>query len=138
MKFIFLLLTVVVLWGCSESEAERRERIAADSARKADSVAALLRPRREPYEAAVAMVKERLKAPAGAYFAPVLLKDDTVQVRLVGDSLATIVGEYDSQNAFGTYLHGYYKATLRKVGEKWIGAERYDFQSVQLTDYKPF
>lgn len=141
MKYLYIIILTLVIgavWGCGETEAERVERQRADSVRRADSLATLLLPRKEPYDVAVGLVKEQLKVPSTAYFAPVLLKDDTVRIVFDGNEAATVYGEYDSQNSFGAFLHGYYKAMLKKVDGKWVGAQPYSFQSVQLTSFKQY
>lgn len=138
MRFLSLALVAVIVIGCGESEADRIAREQADSTRRADSVAALLAPRKVPYEKAVSLVKERLKSPSTARFADVSMEDDTVTIRFKGDSLAYVYGEYDAQNAFGTFMHGYYKVSLQKRNGEWTGKdEQFDFNNVELTDYKP-
>lgn len=114
------------LASCGESaedkakrEAEQRKQ---DSVRKADSLTALLAPRKSIYDAAVGMVRERLKSPSSARFAAVTLTNDSVQIIERGKDTVWVIGHYEAQNAFGTYLHDRYKARLRKDSTgKWVG-----------------
>ncbi len=120
------IVVLVMLSACGESEADRAKRLSdsirVDSTRRADSVAALLKPRQEVYDAAVSLVKERLKAPSTARFAAVDVSDDTVKIELIAKDTAFVYGEYDSQNSFGTYLHGKYKVRLRRDSTgHWVG-----------------
>jgi hypothetical protein len=132
-----MLLSLLLLAGCGESEQQRQARLLAeqkaDSTRKADSIALLLKPRQEAFDAAVAMVKERLKAPSTARFAQVRLADDTVKIAYSGKDTAEVRGEYDSQNAFGTYLHGTYRVQMRRDSSgKWVGKSGMEMFDVDI------
>lgn len=119
-------LLTLSLASCGESAEEKAKREAeqrkADSTHKADSLAKLLAPRKAIYDVAVGMVKEKLKAPSTARFPAVTLTNtDSVQITERGKDTVWVIGHYDSQNAFGTYMHGRYKARLRKDSTgKWI------------------
>ena len=132
-------LSLLLFTACGESDAERAKRLAdstrADSVRRADSLAALLRPREEVYNAAVALVKSRLKAPSTARFAGVTLVDDTVKIELIAKDTASVYGEYDAQNSFGTYLHSRYKVRLRRDSSgAWVGRSGMEILDVNM-DY---
>lgn len=115
-----LLLVCLLVASCGESPEEkaRRERevFIADSTRKADSVAALLQPRKEVYAIAIGMVKERLKVPSSARIANVSLVDnDSLSFKFSPDStVVEIEGAYESQNLFGVYLPGRFYVKLKK------------------------
>ncbi len=122
MKLFFLPIVIVCLFAisCGESAEEkaRRERevFVADSTRKADSIAALLRPRQEVYAIAIGLVKDRLKVPSSARIAAVSLADgDSLSFKFSPDSTTVEVeGAYESQNLFGVYLPGRFYVQLKK------------------------
>lgn len=134
-------LIAIVLTGCGPS-AEEQAKMAAekrtkDSIRTADSLSKLLQPRKDIFNAAVSMVKENLKAPSTAYFAPVKLQNDSVVITEIGKDTAWVVGHYDSQNAFGTYLHGCFKARIRRDSTgKWVPLFGSNYLDVNM-EYNP-
>lgn len=84
-------------------------------------------PRIERYDAATKYLKSRLRVPStvriGSFDG---LDNDSVTVVIIGDS-AQVIGKYNAQNAFGTYLPGTYTAYFKKRDGKWswrIGNEQ--------------
>lgn len=76
-------------------------------------------PRMERYDAATNYLKSRLRVPSTARMGSFDgLDNDSVTVVITGDS-AQVVGKYNAQNAFGTYLPGTYTAIFRKRDGKW-------------------
>ena len=135
MKYLCLLLVGVTLVACGESPEEKiaRERaeFVADSTRKADSLMVLLKPRKDIYDAAIGMVKERLKVPSSARFASIQLLDDTAKVAQTGD-VAVASGWYEAQNPMGVFMPGSFKAHLKKVDGKWVPLYNSEFLDVDL------
>jgi hypothetical protein len=118
------LLTALQLSSCKSDEQKAREAFVADSTRKADSLAVIMKPRQEIYGVAIAALKKGLKVPSTAKIASVTpANTDTAAIFVRGDSSGVVRGEYDAQNAFGTYLHDKFQVKLSKINGKWVVGE---------------
>jgi hypothetical protein len=124
---LYLLLTLVAV-GCTSKEEKQRTAFIADSARRADSTIALLKPRLDMYSSATRLIRAELKAPSSARFAQIqLMNTDSSAIQFADSSDATVTGKYEAQNNFGVFLADKFLVHLQKSSGKWTALNpRYD------------
>lgn len=114
------LLALLLLVSCKSAEDQAHEQFVIDSTRTADSLSVVLKPRQEIYAAATALVREDMKVPSSTRFASIQPENtDSSAIMLLKPDSAVVYGKYESQNSFGVFLPGKFKATLQKLNGKW-------------------
>jgi hypothetical protein len=142
MKYISYVLSALLLLSiisCGESKEEKTERLKQDSIRRIDSLTALLKPRKDIYDAAVSLIKENLKVPSTVRIPAVKLQDDSIRIVMHTNDTAVVYGSYEAQNSFGVYLApDKFKVLLSRSNGKWgpMDGELLKFNDVHMT-YMP-
>ena len=141
LSIIFIIAIAASVISCGESEKEKAERIRQDSVRRVDSLTALLKPRKDIYDAAVSLVKDNLKVPSTVRIPAVKLQDDSIKIVMHTKDTAVVYGTYEGQNAFGVYLAPVkFKVLLAQTNGKWgpMSGETFKFMDVHMTYFPEY